>query len=137
MAELVRDTDPLATLCSILRADEIITPDSPEYLKSSQTWAAQRYADPRLVIRPTSLDALSGAIQYIYTTDLDFAIYGHGFLSSSAKDVVVNMSAFHDFSLDPQSDSVIIGVGQTWGDVYEKLAKVAPECGGKITASRC
>ncbi|KAB8259403.1 FAD-binding domain-containing protein [Aspergillus pseudonomiae] len=121
--------DPFTTLCSLLRPDEIITPQSPDYEASIQTWAAQKQARPRLAIRPTSVEALAKAISYLYTTSLDFAIYGQGFSSASAKDIVVNTSAFDDFHFDPQAEVVTIGAGQTWSAVYRKLAKAAPQYG--------
>ncbi|KAL4898881.1 hypothetical protein BDW74DRAFT_164353 [Aspergillus multicolor] len=119
----------LATLRSLLQTDEIITPGSPDYQPSSQTWAANKHANPSLVIRPTSTEALSKALAYLYTTDLDFAIYGQGFSSASAKDVLVNTSKFNDFRFDAQAEVVTIGAGQTWSDVYRKLAEAAPEYG--------
>ncbi|OGM48992.1 hypothetical protein ABOM_003141 [Aspergillus bombycis] len=121
------DADPFTTLRSLLRPDEIITPQSPDYKASIQTWAAQKQAHPPLAIRPTSVEALSKAIAYLYATSLDFAIYGQGFSSASAKDVVVNTSAFDDFHFDPQAEVVTIGAGQPWSAVYRKLAETAPE----------
>ncbi|KAL4965550.1 FAD-binding oxidoreductase [Aspergillus stella-maris] len=121
--------DPLTTLHSLLQPDEIITPDSPAYQDHSQTWASNKHKFPSLVIRPTSTEALSKALAYLYTTDLDFAIYGQGFSSASARDVLVNTSAFNDFHFDKQSETVTIGAGQTWSDVYTKLAEVAPGYG--------
>ncbi|KAI9926212.1 hypothetical protein ASPWEDRAFT_53453 [Aspergillus wentii DTO 134E9] len=129
MAGSNTDGNVFTALCSLLHTDEIITPDSPDYLTSIQTWAAQKQSSPCLVIRPITIDALSKTLAHLYATNLDFAIYGHGFSSASAKDVVVNMSAFDNLHLDAQSESVIIGAGQTWADVYQKLSKVAPEYG--------
>ncbi|CAG8947181.1 unnamed protein product [Penicillium salamii] len=119
----------LATIRSLLRVDEIITPDSPDYLESSQTWAAHKYSKPSVVIRPTSTEALSRALAYLYNTDVDFAIYGQGFSSASAKDVLVNTSAFNDFHFNAQAEVVTVGAGQNWSEVYRKLAEAAPEYG--------
>lgn len=131
MAELNIGTDPFKVLHSLLHANEIISPDSPDYLPSTQTWAAQKQETPSLVIRPTLIDTLSKTLAYLYTTNLDFAIYGHGFSSASSKDVLINMSAFDDFHFDPHSELVTIGAGQTWASVYQKLDKVAPGYGSK------
>ncbi|KAL2813556.1 hypothetical protein BJX63DRAFT_215851 [Aspergillus granulosus] len=100
MAELSIAKDYLAALGLLLRPDEIITPDSPDYLLSIQTWACQKQLSPRLLVRPASVESLSKVIAYLYSTNLDFAIYGHGFMSASAKDVLVNVSAFDDFHPD-------------------------------------
>ncbi|KAL5335049.1 FAD-binding domain-containing protein [Aspergillus crustosus] len=129
MTSSTTDTDALTTLRSLLHPDEITTPDSPNYQTLTQTWAAQKHARPKLAIRPTSPEALSKALAYLYTTSLDFAIYGQGFSSASARHVVVNTSAFNDFHFDTAQEMVTIGAGQTWSDVYRKLAETAPEYG--------
>lgn len=120
-----------AVLRSLIRPDEILTPDSPEFQCRAQTWASQKQLNPGLVIRPRSVESLSKTIAYLYSTDLDIGIYGQGFMSASAKDVLVNTSAFNDFHFDQHSELVTIGAGQTWSEVYQKLGEVAPEYGSK------
>lgn len=120
-----------AELSALLRPDEIITPDSAEYQPSIQTWASQKQLNPRLVIRPTSVESLSKAVAYLYSTGLDIAIYGRGFMSPSAKDALINTTALNDFHFDKQSELVTIGAGQTWAEVFRKLGEVAPDYGGK------
>ncbi|KAL4914005.1 hypothetical protein BDW62DRAFT_205053 [Aspergillus aurantiobrunneus] len=119
--------DAFAGLLSLLNPDEIITPKSPDYTKCIQTWAAQKQLHPRIVVWPTSVECLSRVISHLYSADLDFAIYGHGFMSASANDVLVNMAAFNDFHFDKHSELVTVGAGQAWRDVYRKLRNVAPE----------
>lgn len=131
MAESYTAEDQFSILESLLRSDEIIRPTSPTYHSSIQTWAAQKQLKPRIVLRPTSIDSLSKTIAHLYFTKLDFAIYGHGFMSASAKDVLVNMSAFDGFHFDRHSELATIGAGQTWSDVYRKLGDVAPNYGSK------
>lgn len=127
--------DQLTTLRSLLRPNEIITPGSPDYRPLVQTWAAQKQMNPRLLIRPTSIESLSTAIAYLYSSSLDFAIYGHGFMSASARDVLVNTSSFDDFHFDKHSELVTIGAGQTWAEVYQKLQDAAPNYGSEILST--
>ncbi|KAK1142348.1 hypothetical protein N8T08_007900 [Aspergillus melleus] len=94
MAETRISEGQHAALRSLLRADEIITPESPEYQCRAQTWASQEQMNPGIVVRPTSAESLSKTVAYLYPTDLDIGIYGHGFMSASAKDVLINTSAF-------------------------------------------
>ncbi|KAL2862481.1 FAD-binding oxidoreductase [Aspergillus lucknowensis] len=112
-----------------LQPEETLTPETPGYEKCIQTWASQKQLRPRLVIRPTSVESLSKVIARLYESDLDFAIYGHGFMSTSARDVVINMSAFDGFHFDEHAEIVTVGAGQTWRDVYRKLEEVAPQYG--------
>ncbi|KAJ0417906.1 FAD binding domain-containing protein [Aspergillus carlsbadensis] len=128
MAESEIETQ-LHALRSLLQSNEILTPDSPGYSSHSQTWAVQKQLAPRLVVKPTSVETLSKVIAHLYSTTLDFAIYGHGCMSTSAKDVLVNTSAFNDFHFDPHSESVTVGAGQTWADVYRKMEEEAPGYG--------
>ncbi|KAH8433855.1 uncharacterized protein LDX57_011492 [Aspergillus melleus] len=118
-----------AVLRSLLRPDEIITPESPEYQCFAQTWASQKQMNPGIVVRPKSAESLSKTVAYLYSTDLDIGIYGQGFMSASAKDVLINTSAFDDFHFDQHSELVTIGAGQTWSEVYRNLEKAAPEYG--------
>ncbi|KAL3491868.1 FAD binding domain-containing protein [Aspergillus germanicus] len=129
MAESETLETQLKILQTLLQPNEILTPDSPGYISYSQTWASQKQLRPRLVVRPTSVETLSKVIAYLYTTPLDFAIYGHGFGSTSAKDVLVNTSAFNDFHFDRHSETVTIGAGQAWVDVYRKMEVEAPGYG--------
>ncbi|KAL4912287.1 hypothetical protein BDW62DRAFT_206624 [Aspergillus aurantiobrunneus] len=122
---LAEDTD-LTALQSLLDLDEIIEPESPGYVANCQTCAAQKQCSPRLIVRPTSVESLSRTIRHLYSTKLDFAIYGHGFMSASAKDVLVNILSFDDFNFDRSSKSITLGAGQTWEQVYQKLEEEAP-----------
>lgn len=131
MAESCTAEAQFIILESLLRPDEIIRPTSPTYQSSIQIWAAQKQLKPRIVLRPTSIDSLSKTIAHLYSINLDFAIYGHGFMSASAKDVLVNMSAFDGFHFDRHSELATIGAGQTWSDVYRKLSDAAPGYGSK------
>lgn len=80
------------------------------------------------------MESLSRVIAHQYNkTNLDFVIGGHGFMSASARDVVVSMTAFDEFQLGQHSERAIVGAGQAWRDVYQKLEGIAPLYGGKNT----
>ncbi|KAJ5558518.1 hypothetical protein N7535_008733 [Penicillium sp. DV-2018c] len=117
----------LNQLCSLLEEDEVLTEESEEYKANSQPWAAQKDQKPPLVIRPTSVKSLSTVVARLYSSDIDFAIRGHGFSSASAKDVIVSMTAFDDFEFDTKEEWAVVGAGQTWSEVYDKMEKVAPD----------
>ncbi|PLB44948.1 FAD-binding domain-containing protein [Aspergillus steynii IBT 23096] len=129
MAESRISEEQHAVLRSLLRPDEIMTPESPDFKSSAQTWASQKQMNPSLVVRPTSVESLSKVLAYLYPSGLDIGIYGQGFMSASAKDVLINTSAFDDFHFDKHSELVTIGAGQAWSKVYENLGEVAPEYG--------
>ena len=128
--------DPFLHIKGLLSPEEILEPDSPSYESESLTWAAQKNLHPRLVVRPTSLDSLSELLASLSKTKLDIAVRSQGFGSSSAKDVLISMTAFDEFQFDREKEELIIGAGQTWGDYYAKMEKEAPDYSGKLGPSR-
>ena len=127
------DPDPLLHLKTLLSASDIIEPSSSSYRTESLPWAAQKDLHPRLVVRPTTLESLSITLTYLSQTTLDFAIRSQGFGSSSAKDVLISMTAFDGFEFDRENEVLTVGAGQTWEDYYKKMEKVAPDYAGVLT----
>jgi FAD/FMN-containing dehydrogenase len=121
-------TQQLTHLKSLLTRSEIVHTDSASYVAESLPWALNRDESPSLVIRPTSLSTLSTVIAYL-TTDstLDFSVRSQGYGSASAQDVLISLSAFDEFSLDKESNTLILGAGQPWSEYYRKMEEVAPE----------
>ena len=122
--------DPLLHIKSLLSPEEIIEPSSPSYRSESITWAAQKNLHPRLVIRPTTVESLSTALAYLSKSSLQFGVRSQGFGSSSAKDVLISMTAFDRFHFDRENEVVTVGAGQTWEEYYKKMEQVAPEYNG-------
>lgn len=130
--------DPFLRLKPLLNASEIIEPSSPSYRAESLAWAAQKNLHPKLVIRPTTVSSLSKILAYLSRIPLDFAVRSQGFGSSSAKDVLISMTAFNEFEFDPDNEVVTIGAGQSWGGNYKKMEAMAPEYAGRYThPNRC
>ena len=117
----------MSRLRGIVSEDEIITKDSPVYKDNSQPWAAQKDQKPPLVVRPLSAAALSKTVSLFYSMDIHFAVRGHGFMSSSAHDVIISMTGFDDFQLDREQGLATVGAGQPWIDVYRKIEDAAPD----------
>ena len=122
--------EPLLYVKSLLSSKEIIEPSSSSYHSESTPWAAQKNLHPRLVIRPTTLESLSTALAYLSKSSLDFGVRSQGFGSSSAKDVLISMTAFDRFDFDRENEVVTVGAGQTWEEYYKKMEEVAPEYNG-------
>ncbi|KAJ9635178.1 hypothetical protein H2199_008664 [Coniosporium tulheliwenetii] len=118
--------DHITDLRVFLSADEMIDPSSPLYQDNTRCWSYQKDLKPPLVLRPTSLPSLQATIKYLSNTELDFAIRSGGTGSSSAKDVVLSMSAFDKLVFNVEEETAVIDAGQTWGDVYRKLEDRAP-----------
>jgi cysteine desulfurase len=126
-----------AALDKILSVDEIIDVSHPDYLSNTETWSAQKNCKPGRVLRPRTLSSLQDTVKYLCDTkEINFAVRSGGVGSSSAPDVVLSMVAFDEFAADVATDSVVVGAGQTWGDVDRKLEGALPGYAGQNTFSR-
>lgn len=119
-------------LYSILPADEIITAKSnaTEYNRLTSFWDAQNNLSPPIVCAPKTIQSLSVALKYLYSTELDIGIRGNGYRSPPVKDVLVSLTHFDDFAFDADKETVTAGAGQQWTSVFEKIEEVAPEYTG-------
>ena len=116
----------------MLDPEEILSPGSEEYIASSTCWVANLDRKPELVLQPRSLEALQRAIEFLCGSSLDFAVRSTGVGSSSAGDVIVSLSEFNAFSFNPDEETVLLGAGQKWGNVYRRLEDEAPGYAGKL-----
>ena len=114
----------------ILKPVEIVHHGSPTYEQETKVWSANKFGAPAIVLKPKSLESLKKIVPYLYSQDLDFAIRSQGFGDSSASDVVLNISAFDQIDFDSSDETVVLGAGQSWGEVYKKLESVAPGYAG-------
>lgn len=130
MHSIIMTGDSLHHVKTLLPPEEIIEPSSASYRSESLPWAAQKDRRPRLVVRPTTLKSLSNILAYLSTTPLEFGVRSQGFGSSSAKDVLISMTAFDDFEFDRENEIVTVGAGQKWEDYYKKMEQEAPEYNG-------
>lgn len=110
----------------MISQEEIIDSHSPGYAKESRAWAVQMDLQPDLVLRPTSLSSLQKVVKYLCASDLDFGVRSGGVGSSSGRNIVLSLSAFDQFEFDAVDETVIVGAGQTWGDLDRKIGKQAP-----------
>jgi FAD/FMN-containing dehydrogenase len=120
----------------ILTAGEIIEPASPEYDLQTRVWSGQKNRHPQLVLKPRSLPALQKIIKYLCESDLDFAVRSGGAGSSSASDIVLNISAFNGFRFDKNTEVATVGAGQIWGDIDRKIEESAPGYAGPLLTPR-
>ena len=128
----------LAHVKTLLETEEVIEPTSKSYAEGSRTWAAYKNLKPQLVVRPKSVESLSGLIAYLNkSTNLDFAVRCGGVGSSSAKDLLISLSAFDGFEFNEKDETITIGAGQVWGTVDQKMERHAPGYAGSAGPSLC
>lgn len=123
---MVLSASDRAALDAILAPKDIIGPASPNYQSNSETWSLQKNRNPQLVVVPRTLPQLQATLKYLCrASDIDFAVRSGGMGSSSATDVVISMNAFDEFNFDGTAQTVVVGTGQTWGDIDRKMEEQA------------
>ncbi|KAL0943037.1 cysteine desulfurase [Colletotrichum truncatum] len=117
----------LKPLIQALSPDSVATPKDAAYTLHSEPFAIQKQLNPLVVLIPSSVDELAEIVRFLYESNLDFAIRGHGFKSPSAKHVVVSMMKFNGLDYDPTKKIATIGASATWSEVVTYMEKVDPE----------
>lgn len=118
-----------------LSSSEIIFPASPLYERESCTWAAQKDLKPKIIARPSTVSSLAALLSFLTHSNLDWAVRCTGVGSSSASDVLISVSAFDKFEYNAEDQTVVIGAGQTWGEVDRKVEENAPGHAGTSSLS--
>lgn len=122
---MVLTASQISEIEHILSSDEIIDQSSLKYTDESKVWSFQKNFHPQLVLRPETLESLQRTIEYLYNSTIDFAVRSGGVGSSSSEDIIISMTAFDEFKLDLDSETAIIGAGQTWAEVDRKMEEAA------------
>lgn len=120
---------------SLLSPDEIVTPTSPDYEEQSKTWAIQANKNPGLVAVPKTVGTLSRIVSIANGASIDIGIRCTGIGNSSAKDVLISLSAFKSFSFNPDEETITFGAGHNWGEIDDKVEEHAP--GYAAVSARC
>ncbi|TDZ16595.1 6-hydroxy-D-nicotine oxidase [Colletotrichum orbiculare MAFF 240422] len=117
----------LEPLIRSLKSGSVLTPVDSAFALHSEPFAVQKQLHPPVVLVPSSVEEVSLIIRFLYKSDLDFAIRGHGFKSPSAKDVVVSMLSFKDIEYDHVKKIANVGASATWSEVVTYMEKADPE----------
>lgn len=104
---LIRDPSPSC----------VLTSEDPSYRLHSKPYAIQKQSNPHAVLVPDSVEVLAKILRFLYDSDIDLAIRGHGFKSASAKHVLVSMIDFKGFTYDSKEKIATVGAGATWAEV--------------------
>lgn len=126
-------------LLSELSSDEVYYPNTTTYTnEQSHFWSATTRLLPRCVFVPTTSSDVALGLLVAKKCKADFAVRGEGHMpvpgaASSDGGILFAMSALNKVELTPGGQSVQIGPGNTWGNVYNYLAKSGLYClGGRL-----
>jgi FAD/FMN-containing dehydrogenase len=100
---------------------EIIAPDSPGYDDARRVWNAVFDRRPALVVRPSSVDDVVGAIRFGRELDFEIAIRGggHSAVGHSTNDggLVIDLGRLNEVTVDPASRRARTGGGALLGQL--------------------
>lgn len=126
-------------LHGLLPAHEIITQEShpARYNDLTTFWAAQVNLSPGAVLAP-SQKTLAKVVEYLYHhTELDFGFRGQGYTSLPTKDVLISLESFDNFAYNCEKNTITVGAGQPWTNVYQQIEEHAPNYTGKLCEFVC
>lgn len=123
--------DFLGSLVQDLGPNRVLTSGDSSYRLHSEPYAIQKQRNPHVVLVPNSVEALARIMRVLYNSDLEFAVRGHGFKSTSAKHVIISMRDFKEFAYDSTKKVATVGAGAIWSEVVENMERVDPGYSGK------
>ncbi|OBR06963.1 Cysteine desulfurase [Colletotrichum higginsianum IMI 349063] len=115
-----------------LDREAVITHTDALYRLHSEPYAIQKQLNPAVVLVPDTVEQLTAIVKFLYGSNLDFVIRGHGFKPPPppARHVVVSMLKFKDLDYDPVKKIATIGASATWFEVVSFMEQVDPEYSG-------
>ncbi|KAG9308233.1 FAD-binding domain-containing protein [Chiua virens] len=133
---LLRDTcQEIAS--SISAASDVYDQTSPKYLKDIKHWTSWSTQFAACSFEPGTPEDVGIALRIIARTRMPFAVKGGGHATnpgfSSTEGIQIAMSRFSEVTYDPVTQTVIVGAGLTWDEVYEALEPYGVNvAGGRI-----
>lgn len=122
---------PQCKLLSTVRPLDVSPRGSPGYVLFQAQWWSQVQADasPRCVFRPRDGADVSGAVLVARVARCPFAVKSGGHAafrgaSNADEGITVDMRNFKDVVPSQDKESVVLGTGNLWIDVYNALEKV-------------
>ncbi|KAI0852738.1 putative FAD-binding oxidoreductase [Daldinia vernicosa] len=105
----------------------ITTPDETEYSElRTENWSQTAWRFPSCIFRPNRVEQLQEAVPLLVQSKVKFAIRsgGHSPDPQAANidgGILIDLSGFNTVDYDASTNTVIVGSGLTWGDLYAQL----------------
>lgn len=109
--------------------DSIILPDQTQYIKlADENWSQTAWATPSCIFRPENASEVQRGVRILASRQTPFAIRSGGHLPSPFganinSGVLIDLSRLTTLKFDLAEETVTIGSGLRWGDVYDGLAQ--------------
>ncbi|KAG5726241.1 6-hydroxy-D-nicotine oxidase [Termitomyces sp. T112] len=108
------------------------------YAADISHWASSSTQFAECSVRPGTAEDVAKILQIVGSTRKPFAVKGGGHASnpgfSSTNGIQISMKPFAEVTYDAESQTVVIGAGLIWDDVYAALAPYGVSVvGGRVT----
>ncbi|KAH8923375.1 FAD-binding domain-containing protein [Atractiella rhizophila] len=111
-----------------LQPSSILLPNTPSFASYTTQWSLHHSAvQPKLVLVPKEDIELAATVKLLYNSPFSFSVRSGGIAGSQNEDVVLSMEAFDGFKWNEKEKTVLLGAGQNWRTVYQKMEKFAPD----------
>ncbi|KAF9035033.1 FAD-binding domain-containing protein [Hymenopellis radicata] len=104
----------------ILHKPDAVQPEDAWDL-ATRTWGCQSRKDPKVVLKPKTTGDTSAAILWLKKHKIDFAVRSGGTAQSQSDQVILDLGHFNKVEYDESKQQVVLGPGQSWRMVYDKL----------------
>ncbi|KAF8305871.1 FAD-binding domain-containing protein [Clavulina sp. PMI_390] len=110
---------------TISNSSAVSYPGSSQYYEHVQHWLPTSSEVSACSVQPNTVEDLSTIVQILGQSTTPFGIksggYAHSQEQSSTTGVQISMKGFQDIDYDKASGTARLGVGNTWGKVYQAL----------------
>ncbi|CAK7201150.1 hypothetical protein SEUCBS139899_003852 [Sporothrix eucalyptigena] len=135
-------TTGVAGACAALTAqfpDQVLTATSANYtFESTDYWDVRSDANPSCIFLPDTADQVATAVSLLVTNDAPFAVRGGGHMNFPGSNnidngVLVALENLMQLDVDNATQTIDVGPGTRWVDVYDALAPYGLYCiGGRM-----
>ncbi|KDN44668.1 hypothetical protein RSAG8_05433, partial [Rhizoctonia solani AG-8 WAC10335] len=125
-------------LTAALSKEKVFKKSNPNYtVENLKYWSSTCVLTPACVVVPESSSDVSTTVKILTANNCKFAIRGGGHTANPGwagtdSGVLISLSKLNTVELSEDKESVVIGAGNRWGDVYAK----AGEHGVTVTGGR-
>ncbi|KAG8158622.1 hypothetical protein KVR01_011744 [Diaporthe batatas] len=110
-------------------ASQVLLPSDPDYAgREDSYWCNDAKLGPACIVRPRSADEVSTALKALVSAGHQFAVRSGGHMSwaganNIANGITIDLGLINHVNVDAASETVNIGPGGRWRDVYHELHK--------------
>ncbi|KDN44670.1 hypothetical protein RSAG8_05435, partial [Rhizoctonia solani AG-8 WAC10335] len=116
-------------LTTALSGEKVFKPSNANYAVENQKyWSSTAVLSPACVFVPESSSDVSAAVNIFVKNNCEFAVRGGGHTTNPGwagtnSGVLVSLSKLRAVEVSKDKQSVVIGAGNRWGDVYAKTGE--------------